>query len=166
MKMSEEKQDWKKQLEGIESLEEEEQKSLVHKILDESDDYSFAEQIRVYQTVGKIVDKLQKNQIVEKKEDMVLEISKRTFYKATGVIFIILSIGMISWTWYRWERIWISLGFLLLTLLGVYVFGIGKFCKVDFSSERLVYYSPFFGKKRHFLCKVLHVSIYRKMESG
>lgn len=148
--MSEEKQDWKKQLEGIESLEEEEQKSLVRKILDESDEYSFAEQIRVYQTVGKIVDKLEMNQVVEKKEDMVLEISKRTFYKVTGVIFIILSMGMIGWTWYRWERIWISLGFLLLTLLGVYIFGIGKFCKVDFSSERLVYYSPFFGKKRTF----------------
>ena len=43
--MSEEKQDWKKQLEGIESLEEEEQKVLVRKILDESDDYSFAEQM-------------------------------------------------------------------------------------------------------------------------
>ena len=83
------------------------------------------------------------------KDELILDAAAGTIYKIVGVLGTLFCVGFTVWAWYE-KEIWVICEFLLFTLLGVYIFGMGQFYKIVITPEKLVHHSSFFGIRRTF----------------
>lgn len=159
--MSEQKEsmEWKKELDAVAELSDEEQMRVMTKILDEMDKYDEEEHIAILEELNSVSERMEN---CKQREDgkIVLNQASASKFKVWGMIIAIIGIGFSIWLGVSGSSALNILPFFIIAVFGIWLFGKGKFCQLVITSNELLYSSSFFGMKKKFMIADLSKVIY------